>query len=51
VTERHAPPRLRSLVEMVRSFVPPVDEARVLGPELARLADEVTRRVFAAEDA
>jgi histidine ammonia-lyase len=51
VTERHAPPRLRNLVEMVRSFVPPVDEARVLGPELGRLADEITRRVFAAEDA
>jgi len=47
VTSRAAPPALRALVEEVRDVVPPVAEDRVLGPELGRLAERFTQRVFA----
>jgi histidine ammonia-lyase len=48
VTGRAAPPALRPFVDEVRSVVPPVAEDRVLGPELGRLAQRFTQRVFAA---
>jgi histidine ammonia-lyase len=46
VTEREATPALRAFVEEIRDIVPPVGEDRVLGPELARLAERFTRRAF-----
>ena len=46
VTDRPAPPALQSFVEEVRAIVPPVGDDRVLGPELARLAEWFTRTVF-----
>jgi histidine ammonia-lyase len=49
VTGRQAPPALRSFVDNLRAIVPPVADDRVLGPELNRLADEFTRRVFAVD--
>jgi histidine ammonia-lyase len=49
VTQREPPP-LRDFVEAVRAIVPPIAAPRVLGPELGRLAQTFTRRVF-AEDA
>ncbi|MBX3569783.1 MAG: aromatic amino acid lyase [Rhizobiaceae bacterium] len=48
VTQREAPPALGQLVRDVRAIVPPVDQDRVLGPELGQLADRMTARVFAA---
>ena len=51
VTSRDAPPPLSVLLDEVRAIVPPVEADRVLGPELARLSDHFTRRVFAAEPA
>ncbi|MGK9167926.1 aromatic amino acid ammonia-lyase [Inquilinus limosus] len=50
VTSRAAPPPLRSLVDEVRGTVPPVEEDRVLGPELGRLAERLTQRVFSTEE-
>jgi histidine ammonia-lyase len=46
VTGRPAPPRLRGFLACVRSVVPPVDEDRVLGPELEALTGVFTRHVF-----
>ncbi len=46
VTERAAPPALRDLLAEVRSYVPPVDSARGLGPELGELAGAFSRRVY-----
>jgi histidine ammonia-lyase len=46
VTEREATPALRPFVEEIRDIVPPVGEDRVLGPELARLAERFTQRAF-----
>jgi histidine ammonia-lyase len=46
VTGRLAPPRLRGFLDMVRAAVPPVDEDRILGPELERLTGLFTRQVF-----
>jgi histidine ammonia-lyase len=48
VTERKAPPALQAFVGEIREIVAPVGEDRVLGPELARLADWFTRQVFEA---
>ena len=48
VTERKAPPALQAFVAQIREIVTPVGEDRVLGPELARLADWFTRQVFEA---
>jgi histidine ammonia-lyase len=49
VTSRRAPPPLSALLDEVRAIVPPVDADRVLGPELARLAEHFTQQVFSAE--
>ena len=46
VTERPAPPALQAFVDEIRAIVPPVGDDRVLGPELARLAEWFTRTVF-----
>ncbi|RVA78512.1 histidine ammonia-lyase, partial [Mesorhizobium sp. M7A.F.Ca.CA.001.08.2.1] len=48
VTERTPPPALRSFVDQIRAIVPPVGADRVLGPELARLAEWFTEKVFEA---
>ena len=50
VTDRAAPPPLRSFLEELRSHLPPVDEDRLLGPELQRLAESFTARIFAPEE-
>ena len=48
VTGRHdLPPALSELLDRVRAHVPPVDADRVLGPELAGLADHLTAEVYA----
>ena len=47
VTGRPAPPPLGGFVEELRAIVPPVEADRVLGPELGRLAQSFTARVFA----
>lgn len=49
VTVRPAPPRLRGFVDLVRSVVRPVVEDRVLGPELAQLAQLFTDDAFAVD--
>lgn len=46
VTGREGPPALRSFVAEVRDSVAPVNEDRVLGPELATLAERFTQQVF-----
>ncbi|MHB9449788.1 aromatic amino acid lyase [Mesorhizobium sp. RSR565B] len=46
VTERAAPPALQDFVADIRKIVPPVDADRVLGPELAKLAEWFTGQVF-----
>ena len=46
VTEREAPPALRSFVAEIRGIVPPVTGDRVLGPDLAALTGHFTRLVF-----
>ena len=46
VTGREAPPVLRSFVADVRTVVPPVGADRVLGPELAKLSEWFTGKVF-----
>ena len=51
VTDRDPPAALRSFLDEVRASVPPVDADRVLGPELAQLAEQFTGRVIYAEDA
>jgi histidine ammonia-lyase len=48
VTERKAPAALQAFVAQISEIVAPVGEDRVLGPELARLADWFTRQVFEA---
>jgi histidine ammonia-lyase len=50
VTDRRAPPPLRSFVELVRSYVPPLIEDRILGPELQRLTEALTAEVFDVEE-
>jgi len=50
VTDRPAPPALQKFVELVRSYVPPLIEDRILGPELGRLAEALTAEVFAVEE-
>jgi len=46
VTERQAPPPLRDYLDLVRSYVPPLIEDRILGPELSRLTQAFTAEVF-----
>ncbi|HEY3808776.1 MAG TPA: aromatic amino acid lyase [Steroidobacteraceae bacterium] len=50
VTDRTAPPPLRSFVDLVRRYVPPLIEDRILGPELNRLSEALTAEVFAVEE-
>lgn len=49
VSGRPATPPLRALLEMVREVFPPVERARPLGRDCARLAAAFTARVFAAD--
>ena len=46
VTERAAPPRLASLLDEVREICPPLTGPRGLAPEVERLAERFTARVF-----
>jgi histidine ammonia-lyase len=46
VTGRAPPLALEGFLELVRSHVAPVGEDRILGPELARLTEAITARVF-----
>src|ERR1700722_7848249 len=46
VTGRQPPPALRSFVASIRNVLPPVEEDRLLGPELGRLAEWFTERSF-----
>ncbi len=46
VTGRRAPVQLAGFVREVREAVPPVGNDRVLGPELARLTERFTQKVF-----
>jgi len=46
VTERPAPPRLKDLVEEIRTLLPPVDEPRVLGEDAAALAERFEARIY-----
>jgi histidine ammonia-lyase len=50
VTHREAPRPLRDLLGFVRSHVAPVSEDRILGPELGRLTDALTARIFAPDE-
>jgi len=50
VTDRPIPPALRDFTAMVRSYVPPLIEDRILGPELGRLAAALTAEAFAVEE-
>ena len=36
-------------MELIRAHVPPVNEDRILGPELGRLADAITANIFAPD--
>jgi histidine ammonia-lyase len=49
VTRRTPPPPLENFLNLVRSHVEPVAEDRILGPELARLTEAITARVFAPD--
>jgi histidine ammonia-lyase len=49
VTRRDPPPPLQPFVKQLREIVPPVGADRVLGPELARLADHFTVHVMGDE--
>jgi len=49
VTDRLVPPVLRDFTTLLRSYVPPLVEDRILGPELGRLAEAFTAEVFAVE--
>ncbi len=50
VTDREAPPALRNFMELIRTYVAPVVEDRILGPELGRLTDAITAKVFAPNE-
>jgi histidine ammonia-lyase len=50
VTDREAPPPLRKFMDLIRTYVAPVIEDRILGPELGRLADAITAQVFAPHE-
>jgi hypothetical protein len=36
-------------VELIRTYVAPVVEDRILGPELGRLTDAITTKIFAPD--
>jgi histidine ammonia-lyase len=50
VTDRPVPPALGEFTALVRSYVPPLTEDRILGPELGRLAEALTAEVFTADE-
>jgi histidine ammonia-lyase len=50
VTNREAPPPLQRFVELIRTYVAPVTEDRILGPELGQLADAITTKIFAPDE-
>jgi histidine ammonia-lyase len=50
VTDRAAPPPLKPFLAEIRTHLPPVEADRLLGPELERLAESFTARVFAREE-
>jgi histidine ammonia-lyase len=49
VTDRAPPLPLGQFVELIRTYVPPVVEDRILGPELGQLADAITANIFAPD--
>ena len=49
VTRRAPPPPLDKFLHLVRCHVAPVEEDRILGPELAQLTEAITARVFASD--
>jgi histidine ammonia-lyase len=51
VTGRQAPPNLRGFTDMIRGIVRPVNEDRILGPELERLSDSFSQQIFAPDKA
>jgi len=50
VTDRKAPLPLGKFVELVRTYVAPVIEDRVLGPELEQLVNAITANIFAPHE-
>jgi histidine ammonia-lyase len=46
VTARQPPPALQAFVSAIRAKVAPVDDDRILGPELKKLAQWFTQQVF-----
>jgi histidine ammonia-lyase len=48
VTQRAPPPPLEEFLAFVRGHVAPVEEDRMLGPELAQLSDAIAARVFSS---
>jgi histidine ammonia-lyase len=50
VTQREAPLPLQGFMELVRTHVAPVTEDRILGPELGRLTDAITAKIFAPNE-
>ncbi len=50
VTDREAPRALRGFMELIRTYVAPVVEDRILGPELGRLTDAITAKIFAPNE-
>jgi len=50
VTDREAPRALQRFLQFIRSYVPPVIEDRLLGPELGRLTDAITAKIFAPDE-
>jgi histidine ammonia-lyase len=49
VTDREAPPPLRGFMELIRTYVAPVVDDRILGPELGQLANAITAKIFAPD--
>jgi histidine ammonia-lyase len=50
VTDRKAPPPLKGFMELIRTYVAPVTEDRILGPELGRLTDAITAKIFSPSE-
>lgn len=48
ITGREAPPALRRALDEIREIVRPVDQDRILGPELLALAQTFTKKAFTA---
>lgn len=46
VTERPAPPRLKDLMEEIRTLFPPVEDPRLLNDDAEALAERFDRKVF-----